>query len=63
MKNRLAQSKLDRSYVVFDSEDVACRPAEQPDELRVSYRSCRGQGIWHHICEVLVNRDAVSRAA
>jgi hypothetical protein len=36
---------------------------EQPDELRVFYRSCRGSGAFGTIFELLVNRDAVSRAA
>lgn len=36
---------------------------EQPDELRVFYRSSRGPGVLGTIFELLVNRDAVSRAA
>jgi hypothetical protein len=36
---------------------------EQPDELRVFYRSSRGPGALGTIFEILVNRDAVSRAA
>ena len=36
---------------------------EQPDELRVLYRSSRGPGALGTIFELLVNRDAVSRAA
>ena len=36
---------------------------EQPDELRVFYRSSRGPGALGTIFELLVNRDAVSRAA
>jgi hypothetical protein len=36
---------------------------EQPDELRVFYRSSRGPGTLGTIFELLVNRDAVSRAA
>jgi hypothetical protein len=35
----------------------------QPDKLRVFYRSCRGPGAFGTIFELLVNRDAVSRAA
>jgi hypothetical protein len=36
---------------------------EQPDESRVFYRSSRGPGALGIIFELLVNRDAVSRAA
>jgi hypothetical protein len=36
---------------------------EQPDELRVFYRSSRGPGALGTILELLVNREAVSRAA
>jgi hypothetical protein len=36
---------------------------EHPDELRVFYRSSRGQGALGSIFELLVNRDGVSRAA
>ena len=36
---------------------------EQPDELRVFYRSSRGPGALGTIFELLVNRDPVSRAA
>jgi hypothetical protein len=36
---------------------------EQPDELRVFYRSSRGLGALGTIFVLLVNRDAVSRAA
>jgi len=36
---------------------------EQPDELRVFYRSSRGPGALGTMFELLVNRDAVSRAA
>ncbi len=36
---------------------------EQPDELRVFYRSSRGLGTLGTIFELLINRDAVSRAA
>ena len=36
---------------------------EQPDELRVFYCSSRGPGVLGTLFEVLVNRDAVSRAA
>jgi hypothetical protein len=36
---------------------------QQPDELRVFYRSSRGRGALGTIFELLVNRDAVSSAA
>jgi hypothetical protein len=36
---------------------------EHPDELRVFYRSSRGPGALGTIFELLINRDAVSRAA
>ena len=36
---------------------------EQPDELRVFYRSSRGPGALGTIFELLINRDSVSRAA
>ena len=36
---------------------------EQPDELRVFYRSSRGTGALGTLFELLVNRGAVSRAA
>jgi hypothetical protein len=36
---------------------------EQPDEWRVFYRSSWGPGALGTIFELLVNRDAVSRAA
>jgi hypothetical protein len=36
---------------------------EHPDELRVFYRSSRGQGHLAQYFELLVNRDGVSRAA
>jgi hypothetical protein len=36
---------------------------EQTDELRVFYRSSRGPGALGTIFELLINRDAVSRAA
>lgn len=36
---------------------------ERPDELRVFYRSSRGPGALGTIFLLLVNRDAVSRAA
>jgi hypothetical protein len=36
---------------------------EQPDELRVFYPSSRGPGALGTILELLVNREAVSRAA
>jgi hypothetical protein len=36
---------------------------EHPDELRVFYRSSRGPGALGTLFELLVNRDAVSRAA
>jgi hypothetical protein len=36
---------------------------EQPDELRVFYRSSRGPGALGSLFELLVNRDAVSRVA
>jgi hypothetical protein len=36
---------------------------EHPDELRVFYRSSRGQGALGSIFELLVNRDGGSRAA
>ena len=36
---------------------------EHPDELRVFYRSSRGPGALGTIFELLLNRDAVSRAA
>lgn len=36
--------------------------AEQPDELRVFYRSSRGLGALGTIFELLVNHDAASRA-
>jgi hypothetical protein len=36
---------------------------EQPDELRVFYRSSRGPGALGSMFELLVNRNAVSRAA
>jgi hypothetical protein len=36
---------------------------DQPDELRVLYRSSRGPGALGTIFELVVNRDAVSRAA
>ena len=36
---------------------------EKPDELRMFYRSSRGPGAFGTIFELLVNRDAVSRAA
>jgi hypothetical protein len=36
---------------------------EQPDELRVFYRSSRGPGAFGNIFELLVNRNGVSRAA
>ena len=36
---------------------------EQPDELRVFYRSSRGTGALGTILELLVNRDAASREA
>lgn len=36
---------------------------ERSDELRVFYRSFRGPGALGTLFELLVNRDAVSRAA
>ena len=36
---------------------------EQPDELRVLYRSSPGPGALGTIFELLVNRDAASRVA
>jgi hypothetical protein len=42
---------------------VKTSAVEQPDELRVFYRSSRGPGALGTIFELLVNRDAVSRAA
>lgn len=36
---------------------------ERPDESRVFYRSSRGPGALGTLFELLVNRDAVSRAA
>jgi hypothetical protein len=42
---------------------VKTSAAEQPDELRVFYRSSRGPEALGTIFELLVNRDAVSRAA
>jgi hypothetical protein len=36
---------------------------EHPDELRVFYRSSRGPGALGTIFELLLNRDADSRAA
>jgi len=36
---------------------------EQPDELKVFYRSSRGLGALGTMFELLVNRDAVSCAA
>ncbi len=36
---------------------------EQPDELWVFYRSSRGMGALGTIFELLVNREAVPRAA
>jgi len=36
---------------------------EQPDELRVFYRSSRGLGALGTLFELLVNRDAISGAA
>jgi hypothetical protein len=36
---------------------------EQPDELRVFYSSSRGLGALGTIFELLINRDALSRAA
>jgi hypothetical protein len=36
---------------------------EHPDELRVFYCSSRGPGARGTLFELLVNRDAVSRAA
>jgi hypothetical protein len=36
---------------------------EQPDELRVFYRSSRGPGALGTIFELLVNRDGVFHAA
>jgi hypothetical protein len=36
---------------------------EQPDELRVFYRSSRGPGALGIIFELLVNRDGVFHAA
>ena len=36
---------------------------EQPDELRVFYRSSRGPGVLGTLFELLTNRNAVSRAA
>jgi hypothetical protein len=42
---------------------VKTSAVEQPDELRVFYRSSRGPGAFGTIFELLVNRDAVSRAA
>jgi hypothetical protein len=36
---------------------------EHPDELRFFYRSSRGPGALGTIFELLLNRDAVSRAA
>jgi len=42
---------------------VKTSAVEHPDELRVFYRSSRGPGALGTIFELLVNRDAVSRAA
>ncbi len=42
---------------------VKTSAVEQPDELRVFYRSSRGPGALGTIFELLINRDAVSRAA
>jgi hypothetical protein len=36
---------------------------EHPDELRLFYRSSRGAGALGTLFELLVNRDAASRAA
>jgi hypothetical protein len=36
---------------------------ERPDTLRVFYRSSSGLGVFGTMFELLVNRDAVSRAA
>ena len=36
---------------------------EQPDGLRVFYRSCWGPGAFGTLFELLVNGDAASRAA
>ena len=36
---------------------------EHPNQLRVFYRSSRGPGALGTIFELLLNRDAVSRAA
>lgn len=42
---------------------VKALAAERPDELRVFYRSSRRPGALDTIFELLVNRDAASRAA
>lgn len=47
-----------RSFLIVKTLAV-----EHPDELRVFYRSSRGPGALGTIFELLVNRDAVSRAA
>jgi hypothetical protein len=52
-------NSIDRtSFLIVKTSAV-----ERPDELRVFYRSCRGSGAFGTIFELLVNRDAVSRAA
>ena len=42
---------------------VKALTVEQPDELRVFYRSSRGPGALGTLFDLLVNRDARSRAA
>ena len=42
---------------------VKALPVEQPDQLRVFYRSFRAAGALGTLFELLVNPDAVSRAA
>jgi hypothetical protein len=42
---------------------VKTMAVERPDELLVFYRSSRSPGTLATIFELLVNRDAVSRAA
>jgi hypothetical protein len=51
-------NSIDRTSFVI----VKRLPVEQPDELRVFYRS-RGRGAFGIIFELLVNRDAASRVA
>jgi hypothetical protein len=42
---------------------VRTSAVQQPDELQVFYRSSSGPGALGTVFELLVNRDAISRAA